>query len=366
MTSHIASSAGPECVVNPGGGFLSWCGEFCCGWGGGESILCFCSGVWEDLVAGKANGADPTVYVPYLVRIELVRAVSDPAQLGRTLTSLERPANYVTLTPDFVFVCDPRGGSLNIPVGDVDSVRVVVTDQPPDYVRLRERYPNAYDAWDNWVLWRLHSPGPSTTTLGQLADRTGRPPHHLVLKAREIGWDVPPDSGEDSGDESSTRHADDSAAGTADPFLTDHYLVHVAAHGKTPSTVVDVLARHDVPIYDVYRISSWGFAAHLRPDKAERIAADPGVIEVEPDTGERLAPHFRMPVDIRIPGSYNITVRRTSRPRTVAARAGVVPEHVFDLFNWFAADLTDAQLHALRRDPEVDHIEDDAVVTLDD
>ncbi len=110
----------------------------------------------------------------------------------------------------------------------------------------------------------------------------------------------------------------------------------------------------------MYRLGSWGFAAHLPGDKATRVAADPDVIEMEPDTGDRLAPHQRAPADIRIPGHYIVDIRRSSRPRTVAARAGVVPERVFDMFNMFDAKLTDAQVLALRRDPDVNHIADDA------
>jgi hypothetical protein len=33
--------------------------------------------------------------------------------------------------------------------------------------------------------------------------------------------------------------------------------------------------------------------------------------------------------------------------------------------NGFATDLSDSQLHSLRRDPEVTHIADDSKVTLD-
>src|ERR1700754_2187706 len=52
---------------------------------------------------------DPTVYVPYRVRIELARPF-------RGLDELELPADHVTLTPGFVFVRDPQGDSFNMPV----------------------------------------------------------------------------------------------------------------------------------------------------------------------------------------------------------------------------------------------------------
>ena len=147
-----------------------------------------------------------------------------------------------------------------------------------------------------------------------------------------------------------------------DPFTADHYLVHVPTPG--PRTV-DILARHHIDAGDVYRISSWGFAAHLHPDKAAELIADPD-ITVEPDTAERAAPHHRVPADQRVPGSYIISVRRTSRPETVAERAGVRPDSIFTTINSFAANLTDAQLHTLLHDPEVDSIEDDQKITLDD
>jgi hypothetical protein len=52
-------------------------------------------------------------------------------------------------------------------------------------------------------------------------------------------------------------------------------------------------------------------------------------------------------------------------PLTVAARAGVAPSHVFDSINTFAGGMTDAQVQALRQDPDVVHIEDNTIVELD-
>lgn len=300
----------------------------------------------------EADGADPTVYLPYRVRIELVRALPDPAQPDSTVERLDRLATQVTMAPGFVFVGDQGGGSLNIPVEDVRSLQVVVTARPADYALLRERYPHAYDAWENHVLDRFQTLG-RLTTLAQLADETGRPPHHLVIKAREIGHDVPEDSGVDS----TPRYSD--------PFVADHYLVQVGTHHTPRPSTVDVLARHSIDVAGVYRIGSWGFAAHLPADKAKRLAADPDV-EIEPDTGDRLAPHDRVPPDDRVPGSYLVVVRRTTRPATVAARAGVIPERVGEKGNYFFADLTDAQLQAVLRDPDVNLVEDNAFITIDD
>jgi hypothetical protein len=307
-------------------------------------------------MTNETEWSDPTVYVPYRVRVELVRHLPDPDQPGREVESMDRSAHYVTLTPGFVFLCDPGGGLLNIPVEDVSSLRVVVTERPPDYVRLRERYPMAYEPWHPHDFSGLASPDPGIT-LRQLANKLGRPPSHLITKARELGGDL----SQDDDTEANTDGAPTTSH--ADRFVADHYVVHVST--KPEPKVYAVLARHGVPGGDVYRLDTWGFAAHLHAGKAERIAADPDVIEIEPDTADRLAPHLRQPAEIRVPAYYLVGIRRTCRPTAVAARAGVVPEIVFRSINGFAAELTDAQVLALRRDPDVTHIEDDAFTTID-
>lgn len=293
---------------------------------------------------------DPTVYVPYRVRIELARPF-------RGLDELERPADHVTLTPGFVFVYEQHGDAVNIPVDAVRSLSVVVGEAPADYRQLRERYRNAYDAWDHWTLERLQMSANRGRTVAQLAVQTRRPPEHLAAKARELAYELLED-GADAHDEKYVH-----------PFVDGNYLVHVgrppgSVSGPAPRTV-DVLARSKIQPEDVYRLGWWGFAAHLAEPEAERIAADPDVRELEPDI-ERLAPHRRVPVEKRVPDHYIVSVRRTSAPLTVAARAGVVPDRIFDvLSNSFAADLTDEQLAVVRRDPEVERVEDDHYIWAD-
>lgn len=202
------------------------------------------------------------------------------------------------------------------------SLRVVVGEQPADYRQLRERYRNAYDDWDSRTLERLQASAGRGITVAQLAVQTGRPPEHLASMARELEYELL----EDGPDTQNVY-----------PSVSENYLVHVgrppgSGSGSGPPRTVDVLARSKIQPEDVYRLGWWGFAANLSEREANQLAADP------------------------------VSVRRTSRPLTVAARAGVVPARIFYSSNSFAADLTDEQLAAVRRDPEVDRVDDDSYI----
>ncbi|MEJ3742232.1 hypothetical protein WEI85_02880 [Actinomycetes bacterium KLBMP 9797] len=73
-----------------------------------------------------------------------------------------------------------------------------------------------------------------------------------------------------------------------------------------------------------------------------------------------LAPHHRVGPDTRVEGSYIVVVADDADPRAVAERAGVTPRHVLPRMPAFTADLTDAQLDAVRRDPHVSEVVDNA------
>jgi subtilisin family serine protease len=64
-----------------------------------------------------------------------------------------------------------------------------------------------------------------------------------------------------------------------------------------------------------------------------------------------------------IPGSYVVVLDEGADPRSVAAVAGVSPRYVYTAaLNGFAAELNAGQLNALRHNPNVDYIEQDARV----
>jgi hypothetical protein len=77
------------------------------------------------------------------------------------------------------------------------------------------------------------------------------------------------------------------------------------------------------------------------------------------------APLHQTPPEHRIDGSYIVIIQRGTDPLDVAARHGVYPTYVFRAaLNGFAADMTGTQVGALRNDTDVDHVSEDAQVTL--
>ncbi len=66
-----------------------------------------------------------------------------------------------------------------------------------------------------------------------------------------------------------------------------------------------------------------------------------------------------------IAGSYIVAVRQGADARSVAAVAGVTPQHVYGtVLNGFAATLNAGQLNALRHNPNVDYVEQDGVASI--
>ncbi|MEU8392400.1 hypothetical protein [Micromonospora sp. NPDC048842] len=296
---------------------------------------------------------DPTVYLPYIVEIE--------QEVGEVRSY---PAHFVTMTPDFVFVRDPAGGSASLPTRSVRSIRVAVQDLPADHDSLRAEYPNAYQPWhplDELSLEDMHK---SRGTLAYAQLR--RPPAHLVIKARERGYDPTAMLNAIENEPKPEPHSLE--ARYAGHSAENDYLVIV----KPGTDPYQILSRHQLSPDNLYRITSWGFGARLTGLQLERspragvpaLSEDTDIDRIEPDP-DRLAPHFRAPDERRVDGEYIVAVRCSGDPLTVAARAGVSPSRVFDFINSFSADMTDAQVQALRWDPDVVQIEDNATAELD-
>lgn len=296
--------------------------------------------------------SDSTVYVPYLVAIE--------RDDGEVRVSA---AHFVTLTPDFVFVRDPAGGFANHPIRSVRSARVTVRDLPADHDLLRAEYPNAYQPWHPYIHTHLRDVHESRTTLAAKARQTGRPPAHLVAKAHEFGYDLT--------DKLHTMEPEPDSLKALFSRRSTRYDCLVFVKPGTPDPY-QILSRHHIGPDSLYRISSWGFAATLTGLQLEKpavvggpaLAEDPDIERVERDP-DRLAPHFRVPRERRVEGEYLVNVRGGGDPLTVAARAGVSPGDVFDNINTFAAAMTNAQVQALRQDPDVVDIEDNAILKAD-
>ncbi|MFG1756245.1 protease inhibitor I9 family protein [Micromonospora echinofusca] len=302
-----------------------------------------------------AEWSDPTVYLPYIVEIE--------REDGEVRSY---PAHFVTMTPDFVFVRDPAGGSASLPTRSVRSIRVAVQDLPADHDSLRAEYPNAYQPWHSFDELSLEDMHKSRGTLAY-AQLRRRPPAHLVIKARERGYD--PTAMLNAIENESKPDPRSLEALYARRSAENDYLV-IVKPGIDP---YQVLSRHQLSPDNLYRIvASWGFGARLTGLQLEQspragvpaLSEDSDIDRIEPDP-DRLAPHFRAPQEQRVDGEYIVLVRCSGDPLTVAARAGVSPSRVFDFINSFSADMTDAQVQDLRRDPDVVQIEDNATVGLD-
>jgi hypothetical protein len=293
--------------------------------------------------------SDSTVHVPYLVEIE--RGDGEVRVY---------PAQFVTLTPDFVFVRDPAGGFQNLPARSVRSARVTVQDLPADLDVLRAEYPNAYQPWDEFVHADLRHVHESKRTLAATARRLSRPPQHLVTKAREFGYDLTDLL--NPAEHESEPEPDRWTALRAKRRAEHNYLVILKPQLSDP---YHILSRYRIDPQSVYRIAPWGFAATLTGLQFEEplVVGDPALPDhpdidrIEPDP-DRLAPHFRAAQEQRVDGEYLVNVRPSSDPLTVAARAGVSPADVIKRFNLFCGDMTDAQIQALRQDPDVVDIVD--------
>ena len=88
-------------------------------------------------------------------------------------------------------------------------------------------------------------------------------------------------------------------------------------------------------------------AAAAPPD-----AVPASIVLAEPGTG--------------IPGAYIVTLRPGTLPRRLAAALAVAPRYIYDnALTGFAARLTQGQVQALQRRPEVESIEQDQIVVAD-
>ncbi|MEU9507484.1 hypothetical protein AB0D32_14505 [Micromonospora sp. NPDC048170] len=146
-----------------------------------------------------------------------------------------------------------------------------------------------------------------------------------------------------------------------DPVQGDH-LVWLGFASDLTETV---MAQAGIEPGQVYRSWYAGFGAVLSGEQVAAVRRIPGVNLVERDTEGRPAPHARTSGD-RVEGSYIVSVAEGADPAAVATRLGVAPTGVFHALSSFAAEMTDAQLDRVRRDPEVTDIGDDAWIYVDD
>ncbi|GAA3069241.1 hypothetical protein GCM10020000_62130 [Streptomyces olivoverticillatus] len=110
-----------------------------------------------------------------------------------------------------------------------------------------------------------------------------------------------------------------------------------------------------------YATAALIFLAPLAP-MAPLAAATASSAEPDPVKSHSLAPLHKTSGH-SIPGHYIVILRQGAAiPRSLASRLGVTPDIVYShAIHGFAATLTPAQLEAVRKAPDVESVEEDAV-----
>jgi subtilisin family serine protease len=96
-------------------------------------------------------------------------------------------------------------------------------------------------------------------------------------------------------------------------------------------------------------------------DTRDPVGAESGL------SAQDLAPLYAAAPSQGVEGSYIVVLREGVETRSVLAVAGIHPKFEYSpaTLNGFAADLNAGQLNALRRNPAVEYVEQDQVVTID-
>jgi len=398
--------------------------------------------------------SDPTVFVPFLVRLEM----SEPGTRVHQSTMWTSADNdrgvYVQsmrVTPGNTIGQAPGGdeGGPDIALAGIVSGRVDIRQVPADWHQLRATYPRAYREWGAHEARELYQWVTDGLSVEDIAESLARPPQHLAEKLARVraligaaGSAPPRIESTPSGSPGPGQLNDHVATGgeQVDPPQRPWYdedpeldattylrlILHLRRHGEDTATVEPVLwvdLRADVIRYRSVRD---GGARHLRftdvaagwveirpapADQEQLRAAYPAAyrpwrpkdaLQVlrsgrlhadltadrwiaglgrpphhlaakyarleelaraarSPGPRAEPAPHRRYPR--RVDGEYLVVVLDVAIPREVAARVGAAN---VDLMagQLFFATLTDEQVAALRADPDVDYLEDNAIIEL--
>lgn len=304
-----------------------------------------------------AGWPDPTVHVPYRLRVET--ASGDTEVLV---------ASFVALSSRAVLAFDPDGRCIaRLNPRDLRSIEALVRELPDDYDELQARHRNAYEPWPDHVgrVWNLKVfPG----MLAELVRELGRPAAHVLTKAAAMGIDVSTVYVAPPGPEPMPlrpRQAK-AMADHARRYAQRDHLVFLRSPGIEPD---ELLVRHRIRSYatEIYRMASWGLAARLYGHEVDALSTDPDVERIDLDE-QRLAPVFNMDNPNRIAGSYLAQVRRGADPILVATRNGIAPHTVTPnriaglvTGGFTVYELGDAELDRLRRDPDVTYLECNAI-----
>jgi hypothetical protein len=92
-----------------------------------------------------------------------------------------------------------------------------------------------------------------------------------------------------------------------------------------------------------------------RREQAETLDHDPAV---EQGAQSGLAPYARYEGPNRVDGVYIVRLRKGADPTAMIAGMGIGTRNIWPRLPGFCAELTDAELDRVRRDPDVEFVED--------
>ncbi|MFC7533022.1 hypothetical protein [Actinoplanes sp. GCM10030250] len=144
--------------------------------------------------------SDPTVFVPYLVRLEMPGGqIHEPAMAAivGARTVFIQPARVTSgVTP----IGQPPGGFAggDVPLAGVSSGRVDIRPVPADWHQLRARYPWAYEEWCAHEARETYQWAEDGMSVEDIAGRLARPAEHVTAKLARVralvgaaGWAPP-------------------------------------------------------------------------------------------------------------------------------------------------------------------------------
>lgn len=144
--------------------------------------------------------SDPTVFVPYLARIEMPGGwIHEPTRWGivngrKVFIQSCRVSSGVTP------IGQPPGGFSggDVPLSRVGPGRIDIRPVPADWHELRARYPWAYEEWCAHEAREMYQWAQDGMSVEDIAGRLARPPEHITAKLARVrplvdaaGWAPP-------------------------------------------------------------------------------------------------------------------------------------------------------------------------------
>ncbi|RSM46270.1 hypothetical protein DMB66_49835 [Actinoplanes sp. ATCC 53533] len=144
--------------------------------------------------------ADPTVYVPYLARLEMPGGRIDEPTMWAIFDGRSVFIQPIRVTSGVTPIGQPPGGipGGDVPLARVGPGRVDIRPVPTDWHQLRARYPWAYETWGAHEAREMYQWAEDGMSVEDIAGRLARPPEHIAAKLARVralvdaaGWAPP-------------------------------------------------------------------------------------------------------------------------------------------------------------------------------